>query len=78
MNELEILNHALTQPLGVKVATNNPVALKQTFYRLKRQHPHLASLSFLTSRDKPDSEIWIAHAQTGTTTAGSEETGPAV
>lgn len=78
MKEIELLNHALTYTLGVRVSTNNPRILSVRLSRLIRKHPQFATLKVQASRDNPETEIWIVHAQASNPAAGAEEAGPAV
>lgn len=56
---LELLYLALSSPHGIVVLADDPVSTKQRLYRLQRQDPTLEGLSFRTSPDRPESEIWI-------------------
>ena len=73
MQITDLLNLALTTPVGLVVETPDPTALKQRLYAAKRKSPGLYSpLSFLTSRTNPETEIWIANAQAANPSAGTE------
>lgn len=79
MTELELLYSALNSRIGIVVTTSDPNKLKQRLYALRRKTPAFRSLSFLTSRQSPATELWILNGQANSNTSGeTEEADPAV
>lgn len=58
---LELMYAALREPLGLKVATNDPDRLRKKLYqaRARSNDPNLMILTFSASRTRPNSELLI-------------------
>jgi hypothetical protein len=56
---IELLYEALNTEIGIVIETSDPVALKQKLYKLRRENEEFTRLSFVTSRIRPDREVWI-------------------
>jgi hypothetical protein len=60
---------ALHVECGVVIEANDIPLLKSKFYKLRREHPELKVLSFVTSPDRPNEEAWIVRRPEETTDA---------
>lgn len=57
--DVELLYSALRSEVGIIVQTNDPERLRQRLYRVRKEDPELADLSFKLSPTAPASELWI-------------------
>lgn len=64
---IELLHRALAEPLGIIVSTNDPERLRVRLYAARREamNPDFEGLSFLPSRVKPTTELWICKKDPG-------------
>lgn len=58
-----LLFSALTSTFGLIVETNDPETLREHLYKARKADPRFLSLSFLTSPQKPETDVWIIKRQ---------------
>lgn len=55
----ELLAEALRSERGIAVTTSDASRLRQRLYKARKEDPAFANLSFNTSPNYPETELWI-------------------